>query len=115
MGAFEIHKKIQKLVQRHIRTKKRRIAELEDETESLDDSVIDKDFLPKDDEDETDTEEDFKCPRCEYTSYWEKDIKQHMQWNHVIERRQEKKTKKPSPKKKKLEQIMKEGTKKNLV
>jgi uncharacterized C2H2 Zn-finger protein len=113
LGAYQIHKQIHKLSQRPVRTKKRIIPELEEETESHDDSVIDKDFSPKDDQEDTDTDEDFKCPRCKFTSYWEKDVKQHMQWNHIIERRQAKKTKKPGPKKKKMEETQKKVTQKS--
>ena len=103
LDAYQIHIKIHELSKRPVRTKKRLIAEVEEDPESLDDSVVDKDFSPEENEENDDDEGDYKCLRCDFTSYWEKDIKQHMQWNHRLERRQEKKTNQPSPKKKKIE------------
>lgn len=109
LDAYQIHMKIHELSKRPVRTKKRRIAELEEEPESLDDSVVDKDFSPEENQENDDDEGDFKCPQCDFTSYWEKDVKQHMQWNHRIERRQEKKTNQPSRKKKKIQDTKKKS------
>ena len=69
--------------------RKRKLLEsFEEDKDELDDSVTDKHYIPtnKDDDisddDDDDELEDIKCTKCNFQSYWERDVEEHMKEKH---------------------------------
>jgi hypothetical protein len=72
--------------------RKRKLLESFEEEDQLDDSVVDKNYIPTnkdddisdDDEEMEDDLEDIQCTQCEFKSFWEDEVKKHMKQNHKL-------------------------------
>jgi hypothetical protein len=71
--------------------RKRKAVQVEDEEDiDQDDSVVDKSYTPKDaEEDAEDDYEDleYKCKYCPMSFDWEKLLKNHIDWQHALEKK----------------------------
>lgn len=72
--------------------RKRKLVESFEEEDQLDDSVIDKNYIPTNngddisdnDEELNDDLEDIQCKQCDFKSFWEDEVKKHMKQNHKL-------------------------------